>query len=345
MADSLPPIYFYLPKAYFPHDLPLSAGENWPGFGLGIYAWTLQTYLHLQADGFPCQLVSSFPAEGIILFHRNALRAQAKPLQPNSRRLLICIKAEERRYPYAQLHIVQNPQETNFYRDSYYLPHWPQPGLIPRCQRRGDRFQNIAYFGHLANLAPQLQDSAWSKHLGDLGLRWLPVINTNPWHKYSQIDNRWNNYSQIDAIVAVRNFASSETYLNKPATKLYNAWLAGVPALLGAESAYRAEGKNGVNYLEVTSPPELIAALKQLQSDLALRHRLVKAGIAQAQHFQPEKVRQKWSQFLGEIAIPAFYRWCETPSYSQLAILERNKWEFRLERARAKLKALLLNPR
>jgi hypothetical protein len=45
---TLPKIYFYLPQPYLSPDIPTNPQENWSGFGIGIYAWTLQTYLHLQ---------------------------------------------------------------------------------------------------------------------------------------------------------------------------------------------------------------------------------------------------------------------------------------------------------
>ena len=337
---SLPPISFYLPQSYFPQNLPVNEKENWQGFGLGIYAWTLQTYLHLKGNNFPCQLVSQLPSEGIVLFHRNALRVHKKHLKPDSRRLLVCIKAEERSYPYAQIHIVQNPQEANTQKNKYYLPHWPQPGLIPRRENRGDRFENIAYFGHIINLAPELQDSAWERELASLGLRWLPVINSNAWNNYNKVDNRWNDYSEIDAIVAVRSFGKSNLYKNKPATKLFNAWLAGVPALLGAESAYQTEGEQGINYLEVNSPQELIAGLKQLKTNPALWQTLVKKGVERSQYFSPEKITQKWIQFLTEIATPIYYKWCATPSYFKSVILEKNKFEYRIERTKSKLRSL-----
>jgi hypothetical protein len=320
----LPPIYFYLPKHYFPQHLPMSAEENWPGFGLGLHTWTLQTYLRLTGNGFPCHLTSTLPSEGIVLLHRNALRAHQTPVKPNSKLLLICIKAEGKRYPYAQLHLVQNPGEANPSKGCHYLPHWPQPGLVPRSQQRGDRFESIAYFGHAANLTPELQSPDWERQLAALGLRWQPIINHNNWDDFQPVDSRWNDYSQVDAIVAVRRFQANGTYSNKPATKLYNAWLAGVPALLGVESAYRSEGRNQVNYLEVTSLDELMAALKRLQASPALRHRLVDDGSLRAQAFLPTKITQKWLNFLLEIAVPSFDRWIGLPSYLQRMILEKN---------------------
>ncbi|NES04757.1 MAG: glycosyltransferase [Okeania sp. SIO2F4] len=35
---------------------------------------------------------------------------------------------------------------------SYFIPHWSQPGLIPRNPKRGDGFENIVFFGREQNL-------------------------------------------------------------------------------------------------------------------------------------------------------------------------------------------------
>ncbi|WP_041918483.1 hypothetical protein [Gloeocapsa sp. PCC 7428] len=325
---TLPPIYFYLPQPYFPHTLPATAAENWAGYGLGIYTWTLQTYFRLQAVGFPCQLVSSPPKEGIVLFHRQAL--QFRPLKPQSRLLLICLQADKQPCTVAHLHVVQNPTDSRS-PHSYYLPHWSQPGLIPRNPERGDRFETIAYFGHACSLAPELKAPAWQYQLAALGLRWQPIINHNSWHDFCQLDCRWNDYSNIDAIVAIRSFHSEQTYLYKPATKLYNAWLAGVPALLGAESAYRAIGQANMNYLEVSSYSELLATLIRLKSSAAARQRLVCNGALSALQFLPEQITENWCQFLLNVAIPAWQRRCQR---NRQQLFSRVKsFNFKLERA------------
>ncbi|NEP60100.1 MAG: hypothetical protein F6K31_24355 [Symploca sp. SIO2G7] len=215
----LPPIYFYIPPPYWPDTIPASADKAWKGFGIGIYTWTLQTYLRLKADGFPCQLVSELPEEGIVLVHRNSLRVHNR-LKPSKNLLLICLKAELNQYPYAQLQVVQNPTESQTGKNCYYIPHWPQPGLIPRNPTRGDRFENIAFFGHQTNLAAELLEPAWEQELQALGLNWCPRLNSNRWDKYEEIDNCWHNYNNIDAIVAVRSFDRQQNYPTKPATKL-----------------------------------------------------------------------------------------------------------------------------
>ncbi len=320
----LPIIHFYIPKSFFPTVTPDNLDDDWIGFGLGIYAWTFQTYLRLQADSFPCKLVSKLPSEGIIIFHQNALQAHKKPLKPGKNQLFIFIKAESKPYGYAQLHVVQNPTELLTVKDSYYLPHWPQPGLIPRDPLRGDRFENIAFFGHKINLAPELFKFAWEQQLNDLGLRWYPIVNSNHWLDYSQIKNPWNNYREIDAVVAVRSFDNIPGYPNKPPTKLFNCWLAGVPAILGCESAYRAEGKNCIDYLEVNSLADLLSVLKRLKEDKMLRNKLVENGYKSSLNIHPRNITNKWRDFLMQVAIPTFGEWCDTPRFLQKISLNKN---------------------
>ncbi|NET33858.1 MAG: hypothetical protein F6K19_17865 [Cyanothece sp. SIO1E1] len=323
------PIYFYIPPCHWPEEMPAGANEGWAGFGLGIYAWTLQTYLRLQADGFPCHLVSTLPAAGIILAHRNSLQTHNPAFKPGAKQLLICLKAESAPYPFAHLHVVQNPLEAHRLKNSYYLPHWPQPGLIPRDGNRGDRFENIAFVGHATNLAPELQHHSWLQQLNDLGLNWQPLTNQNRWDRYQDMEYHWHDYSTIDAVLAVRSFNHrhlilSQNHLTKPATKLYNAWLAGIPAILGCESAYQAERKSNLDYVEVASLESAIAALKQLRDDQAWRQDMVKHGQTRAQAIKPSRITAQWRKFLETVAIPIYDHWCAQPGWKQELSLSRS---------------------
>jgi hypothetical protein len=335
------PIYFYLHPQHFPTDIPDTVEENWSGFGLGIYAWTVQTYLRLKLNGFPCYLVDQIPDEGIVCIHNNILTRYHPDFKPGKKLLLICLKAESNPFPYAQIQVVQNPTEVKQLSNSYYLPHWTQPGLIPRDQNRGKIFENIAFFGHQNNLASELCSPNWQHHLNQLGLNWLPVINQNSWQDYQHLNNHWNDYHQIDAVVAVRCFGKRNLYPNKPATKLYNAWLAGVPAILGYESAYRIEGHPNQNYLEVTSMSQLLSALIQLKQHPKLRQTLVQNGNQQVKNFTPDALTQLWCHFLKTVAIPAYERWCKTPQWLQQIILEKNHLNTLVDRSQLKLKSKL----
>ena len=167
ITNNFPPIYFYIPQEDWPiNEMPKTADTYWAKFDgnltSGVYAWTLQTYLRLKEDGFPCQLTGTLPSEGIVLAHRCSLPIY---LQPNPKLLIVCLKADYEEHPYAQIHVVLNHQETKKVSNSYYIPHWPQPGLIPRSPERSLRFENIAYFGIEKNLAPELKEAAFQARL------------------------------------------------------------------------------------------------------------------------------------------------------------------------------------
>ena len=135
MSNKLPPIYFYIPQSDWPKDeMPESADTYWEGFARGIYCWVLQTYLRLKADDFPCELIGTMPTEGIVFTHRDSLPDKLK--KPGSKLLIVCLQAERQPHPYAQLQVVQNPQQLHIqskcFWQSYFIPHWRQPGLIPR---------------------------------------------------------------------------------------------------------------------------------------------------------------------------------------------------------------------
>ncbi|MCM8781782.1 MAG: hypothetical protein NC828_01860 [Candidatus Omnitrophica bacterium] len=313
MKNRLPPIYFYLSGDYWQRQMPETIHDYWrwldtidfssyPLF-YSVYDLVLQTYLYLKTIGFPCELVKEMPAEGIIIGHRYCFPDN---LYPRPKTLVICILADKRTphdrglHPYAQIHVVQNPYEEKIICSSVYIPIWPQPNLIPRDINRGNKFENIAYMGQRGELAAELQDPAWSKKIRFLGLNWY-ILGEKI---------KWNDYSYIDAVVAVRSFTNKHKYSWKPASKLVNAWRAGVPAILGVESAYQAERRSELDYIEVKSTDEIIAALTQLRGDKVLYRAMIENGRSRSQEFNIDKILERWKFFLTEVASAAYEGWC-----------------------------------
>jgi hypothetical protein len=331
MPIDLPSIYFYIPQSDWPEDMPETADTYWQGFARGIYCWTLQTYLRLKADGFPCQLIGSLPSEGIVLAHRDSLADNLPP--PGSRLLIVCLKAERDPHPSAQLHIVQNRQEALTQSMSvwkpHYIPLWPQTGLICRDFKRNLRFENVAYCGHERNLAPELKSSSWQEQVSHLGLHW-----------YIASRNSWNDYSEVDVILAVRPFKRN-AHLEKPATKLFNAWHAGVPAVLGRESAFQAERKSELDYIEVATPAEVLSALKRLRDDQKWRQAIVENGRIRAEETQVANLVNQWRNFITHIAAPAYERWCAASSWTRQTFLMRRYLALKMYRMQNRMEALI----
>jgi hypothetical protein len=123
----------------------------------------------------------------------------------------------------------------------------------------------------------------------------------------------WADYSEIDGLVAIRKCeAKNGEFDYKPPTKLYNAWHAGVPAILGSESAYQSEKNSEDDYIEANNPEAVIDALTFLRDSPGLRNRMVENGNIRAEETNALATAQKWEKFIIDMAVPAFYRWCQS---------------------------------
>ncbi len=332
---SNPSIYFYIPQKHWPSaHLMEDATAYWQWqnslrYGQGRYNWTLQTYLQLKNHGFDCELVGEIPTSGIILAHSDFLPDN---LRPNERQLLVCLRADQSHHNYAQLHVIQNRRDemTTWSRELWptaYMPHWPQSGLIPRGAR-GDRFETVAFFGQEGNLAPELQDPSWVAQLAELGLSWK-VVPFESWH----------DYSAVDVVMAVRSF-DDNPYDQKPASKLYNCWMAGVPGILGPESAYMAERQSDRDYVEVRSVAEAVGALRRLRDDRELRRGIVAQGLRRAEALSPAGLSGTWARFLAEVAGPAYGSWVGLSGQKQAQFLVDRNFRRRVRKVRATLGVL-----
>jgi hypothetical protein len=321
-----PTIYFYFPEDYRLEDQTLDLmidrylqrsidmKELWewhvashPSLRSdGLFAWIIQPYVHLKSRGFPCELVTSLPSSGIVLLPRKYV---PDDLKPGKDLLFVMIKGDGNAHQYSQIHLIENSAEA-FARDSrlwksHFMPHFPQPGLQPRDPQRGDRFENIAYSGLETNLAAELRSPEWKAQLQSLGFNWMIVDR-----------DRWHDYRNIDAVVAVRSF-QEQGFTWKPASKLLTAWHAGVPAILGRESAFQAERKSELDYIEVSSPTEIINALQRLREDLVYRQKMIENGKLRAPQTHVDQITAQWQSFLTDVAIPAHEQWSKASKVEQ----------------------------
>jgi hypothetical protein len=307
-------IQFYVPASEFPDGaVPDSLDAYWPWAAkhtsvgeIGRITWTLKTFLYLKEHQVPAALVTTFPSSGIVASHRDYLPLHLRP-RPDV--FLVCIKPDRKEHTWAQFYIVQNEQDRIFSGRladrARYVMHWPQPHLRPRDQRRGPRCENVGYFGRPVNLAPELAADDWATDLAELGFQWRVVPSTE-----------WHDYGTIDVTVSVRAFEQAtgdrDPLLDphsKPPSKLINSWAAGVPAIVGRESAYRNLRRTTLDYLEAGSPPELIAGLQRLRTDRGLYNAMVANGLERARAFSAQAVCEQWQRLIELDIIPAYRAW------------------------------------
>ncbi|MFL6696768.1 MAG: glycosyltransferase [Vitreoscilla sp.] len=263
-----------------------SAAEITPYWGR--YHWVLQSYLYLKAAGFPVTLCNEMPSQGVIITHFDCVDYGFRPSPEQI--LIVLLVDREVPHPRARLHVLHNPlQRLPLGLRHAYMPPWPQVGLVPRDEARADRFETVGYFGYEHNLHSDIVAPAFQEVMHQLGLRLVVPPPSN-----------WHDFSNIDCIVAIRNFGRDVPHFNKPSLKLFNAWLAGVPVILGHETAYRCEGSPGLGYLEATSIAELVTALQVLKDDPLRRRALVEHGRRAVEAFSVERTVERWRRLLSD---------------------------------------------
>ena len=288
-------VSFYVPELHWPDAAARHAWQEGKMIPRTEYAtphiWLYQTWSLLQAAGVNCTISTQLPKQGIVitLGHWYLPACFGMKTPSDSHLFFVDVVADTTLHPAAPLHLLQNKKQVQQTPHSFFVPHWPQPHLISRNPARGNRFENVCFFGVPLTLAPELSSQKWQERLQrELGL-----------HFQLRNKDRWHDYSDVDCVLAVRDFSTSP-HLSKPATKLYNAWHAGVPFIGGTDSAYAADGHPGKNYLVAASLEEIFQHLKRLKEDECFRSNLVQQGFLAGAAFTRDATLAHWKKLVQE---------------------------------------------
>jgi hypothetical protein len=226
-------------------------------------------------------------------------------------------------------------------RDVAWVPLWSQPGLMKRNLARKNNVEIIGYFGTGDNLADELIDSTWGETLAQNNFIW-------EFRSRDQQD-AWNDYREVDIAIAIRTF-SNKSYDWKPATKLYNAWRAGVPMIAGADSAFKSERRNELDYIQVASQDGLLSMLKWLREHPDHYRAMVENGLVRAESIEAEQMVAHWLRLIQDEMVPAYRTWTEGSQLSRqwfrgrCQLQERvNAWQRKL-REKSPVRSKQLSP-
>jgi hypothetical protein len=259
---------------------------------LGEDYWIVQTWARLRDAGMPVALANRVPEDGVVVFYAGDKRAVWKQLRAGSGALFAAVRSDRHPVGFADCEIVQNASSADG-RRALYLPHWPQPGLVARDPARGDALRVVLFPGTPQNLAADFSTPAWHRFLHERGIEFRC--------RYAADAAAWNDYRDVDALLAIRPGAMG-LVRNKPAWKLFNAWLAGVPAILGPESGYRELREGPLDFLEAATPAAAMDALQRLQDEPGLYRAMVGNGLARGAGYTMEATRMRWMALLDALA-------------------------------------------
>lgn len=272
----------------------------------GKYSWTLQTFHRLKALGLAVHLSHDLNPGCVNLAHGNKLRELEKRWDC----FTISLQGDYPHYPLANYHIVQNAAQE--WGNASYIPFWPQTGQTPRdSSRHGVR--TVAYQGRI--IFTDLNAEKLNADLNPLGIEFIALDD-------------WRDLSGIDVLVGIRHYGKKQ-YKRKPASKLINAWHAGIPFIGGWDSAYYQIGTPDREYLRVASHNELVEAILRLKNDTQLYEKLVSAGAEHAEKYTPETIAQKWVELLEGTVSKKYAAWRCRPMRARLLFASKSlKYNF-----------------
>lgn len=266
-------------------------------FRSGVDTWIVQSYLRLAAGlqerGLAASIAERFVRDSVCVAHRDDLNRYSDPLHGC---YVVGVRADRPPLCVARLVIVQNglssPRPSHPHVRTRFIPFWPQPGLIPRDASRGARIERAVYLGRAGSAPAWYRDGRLHSALAEL-------------RTHFEIRERaWNDYTDVDVLVAQRD-ASPTMLLHKPASKLVNAWIAGVPAILAPEPAYSELRRSPLDYFEARDVSEVVAAVRTLLREPARYRAMVENGRARARDYDVPAVSARWLDLLSEEAAAA----------------------------------------
>jgi hypothetical protein len=300
-------------------------------FVTGVTNWVLQTYLHvrdkLHDAGVATSISETIRPHCVNVVHRDRLNGLSRAAKHAT---IVGARADRPPFELADFEVLQNDVQL-LEAHQFYIPFWPQPGLIGRDATRGREIRNVAYMGNTGTTSPWLQSPAFSEALHRMGI------------SFEIRKKRWSDYSDVDLVIGHRGEAPC-MLVHKPASKLINAWLAGSPALLGDEPAYLSIRRGPLDYVSINSADDVLEAVRRFRQDPGLYDQFIKNGFERSRAFTVTETTERWLRLLLDRALPedrhvrARKTWADQVRRLALQKLQskRFKWQYQREILRNK---------
>ncbi len=289
----------------------------------GRNSWIAQSFVRLRpalaARGWSSSAGPGFHRDAINIAHRDDVNefriVREAPF-------LLVVRADRGPVAACDFAIVQNDLDTAAHER--FVPLWPQPGLVPRDASRGEHIESVVYQGRTGSAPAWFASSALREALAWRGVR------------FEVREKRWNDYTRVDLALAARDEVPA-ILAHKPATKVYNGWLAGAPVLASPEPAYRAIRRSPLDFLDVRGAGDVVAAVDYLRSRPDIYRAMVRHGRERGREFDVDAVRARWLALLDDEVVPAFLA-RRAPLFARrmrfVAAMARQKVESRMYRMR-----------
>lgn len=313
MAFLKRPVHFVAPKELIWPELLRSDFEEIPEERLAklcigsLDGWILRSYYELRKNSFEVSLSDRCHADRINICDIYSLGRRVRGFN----NFIVVPRGDGHDSVMANYLLLQNERSTSD-KPFSHVRFWLQPGIRARDARRGARIENIVFKGSHLNLDACFKSSEFSKALRSEGAT-LKMSFANQ----AIEDGEWGDYEAADLVLAVRNLTSYDA-ARKPASKLINAWFADVPALLGPEPAFAEIGTRDVDYIEVTSPSDVIGAIREFRASPARYLAMIEAGRRKRELYSDAANLKQWIDALNGPVSEEFDKWRALPEASRI---------------------------
>ncbi|MGW9631484.1 glycosyltransferase [Agromyces sp. NPDC055520] len=292
-----------------------AAAENWDPdlepsrFASGIGHNLLELGVRLRQRGAPITIGSRVPADSsLVVYFQHAWTrtAELRLAQRTARYRTALIRSDAplwyRNLLTADLVVVPNQAGIRIWSERtssqvIHLPALPQRGIVVRDpQRVGIR--TVEFKGNPVSVPETLRDPRLRDALAGLGAELIVDVPG----KTDGSDQRWHDFSAADVVLCLRDAAPGDSLLNKPATRLINAWRAGAIPLVGAEPAYLELVRDGIDGFVVRDSANIIRVIERLIGDPGLERAVRNAVMERAMAYEPDAVLDEWVMALTEAA-------------------------------------------
>lgn len=313
------PVNFVIPNdnAIWPEirsgNLQSICEEKLEKYSVGsLNGWVIRTYFHLALKGNDISLSRTPNDKAINIVSPRDFGRRQRGIQP----FILVPRADGHRPELANFYLEQNevlPPGPN--RDN--VAYWPQPNIKARKHNQRNGFATVGFKGRTLNIDADFRSKLFADKLAGLGVSLeLDGFDGLLGH------HSWGAYSDLDAILAVRNLTIQDAR-HKPASKLINAWFGEVPAILGPEPAFQALRRSELDYIEVTSPEEAIAAIERLKNYPDFFWRMVENGRHRRESYTTDAIAKKWVSLLNGPVGDSFERWKSLSAPKQFIVWTR----------------------
>jgi hypothetical protein len=256
-----------------------------------MHAWVWPLFCQLRDRNLPVSFSYALLPNAVNFIHGEVARYQLSG-EDFRTHYIVGIRADFRPFPFSNIEIVQNKISAK--GNAFFMPHFPQPGLLPR---RSDRceVENICFSGQIENFGVDVPQ--FERDLAKLECHFV----------YRKV-GEWQDMEDIDVLLGFRAL-SKERYKTKPPTKLFNAWLAEIPFIGGYDSACEQVGTPGSDYIQVSTYEELIRMIARLKRDPEYYRKMVEAGRKRGSEYTEDKITDRWITFLDNQVLPSFLAW------------------------------------